>query len=162
MQQSKHRAPLASPKHGEGEFQRAPARNTNPTLKHAFNNTSSATINHMLQPSIRPTTATRAVHTLRSAAKSFSSQMSSATLDLGAESQLSDKKAVRKQLHSLLSSLPSDHVQRQCPSFRSCAMSTIVKLTFCKPSMLQICSCPCPSIKMLVQSASSCPCPLAR
>ncbi|KAG9896545.1 hypothetical protein KCU94_g10703, partial [Aureobasidium melanogenum] len=39
--------------------------------------------------------------------------MSSTTLDLGAESQLSDKKAVRKKLHGLLSSLPSDHVQRQ-------------------------------------------------
>ncbi|KAI4721190.1 nagb/rpia/CoA transferase-like protein [Aureobasidium sp. EXF-10727] len=39
--------------------------------------------------------------------------MSSTALDLGTESQLSDKKAVRKQLHSLLSSLPSDHVQHQ-------------------------------------------------
>ncbi|KAG9525143.1 nagb/rpia/CoA transferase-like protein, partial [Aureobasidium melanogenum] len=39
--------------------------------------------------------------------------MSSTTLDLGAEPQLSDKKAVRKKLHGLLSSLPSDHIQRQ-------------------------------------------------
>ncbi|KAI4737996.1 nagb/rpia/CoA transferase-like protein [Aureobasidium sp. EXF-12298] len=67
----------------------------------------------MLHCSLRPAIATRAVHTSKAAGKSLSSLMSSATLDLGAESQLSDKKAVRKQLHSLLSSLPPDHVQRQ-------------------------------------------------
>jgi len=73
--------------------------------------------NHMLHSSLRATTTTRAAHTLKIAARNLSSKMSSsATLDLGAESRLSDKKAVRKQLHSLLSSLPSDHVQRQCPS----------------------------------------------
>ncbi|THX46361.1 nagb/rpia/CoA transferase-like protein [Aureobasidium pullulans] len=64
--------------------------------------------------SLRPPRATHAVHTLKTATRTFSSQMSSsASLDLGAESQLSDKKAVRKQLHSLLSTLPSDYVQRQ-------------------------------------------------
>ncbi|CAD0095426.1 unnamed protein product [Aureobasidium vineae] len=67
----------------------------------------------MLHTSLRRTTAIRAVHTLKTAANIRSSQMSSTALDLGAESQLSDKKAVRKQLHNLLSSLPSDHVQRQ-------------------------------------------------
>lgn len=81
----------------------------------------------MLRLLARPTTATRAVHTLKTAAKPLSSQMSSATLDLGAESQLSDKKAVRKQLHSLLSSLPSHHIQRQCRSLVVVPCSPIVK-----------------------------------
>ncbi|KAI5238968.1 nagb/rpia/CoA transferase-like protein [Aureobasidium subglaciale] len=67
----------------------------------------------MLHQSLRPSTTARAVQTIKTARRSLSSQMSSTILDLGAESQLSEKKAVRKQLHSLLSSLPSDYVQRQ-------------------------------------------------
>ncbi|KAI5275133.1 nagb/rpia/CoA transferase-like protein [Aureobasidium subglaciale] len=67
----------------------------------------------MLHQSLRPSATARAFQTIKTVRRSLSSQMSSTNLDLGAESQLSDKKAVRKQLHSLLSSLPSDHVQHQ-------------------------------------------------
>ena len=90
---------------------------TPPETPHANSSSSLLLVyDYMLHCSLRPAIATRAVHTSKAAGKSLSSLMSSATLDLGAESQLSDKKAVRKQLHSLLSSLPPDHVQRQCPS----------------------------------------------
>ena len=101
------------------ETRRAPARNSSSSetpSASAAHSSSSLLKNHMLYSSLSPSTATRAVHTLHTAAKVLSSPMSSATLDLGAEAQLSDKKAVRKRLHSLLSELPSDLVQRQCPS----------------------------------------------
>ena len=127
-----------------------------------LNHPSSSSSKHMCA-SLRPPKATHAVHTLKIATRTFSSQMSSsASLDLGAESQLSNKKAVRKQLHSLLSSLPSDYVQRQCPSSCSRASFSIVKLTSCKLSMPQSCSCRCPSTKMLVRLASSCLCLLLK
>lgn len=128
-----------------------------------LNHPSSSSSSKHMYASLRPPRATHAVHTLKTATRTFSSQMSSsASLDLGAESQLSDKKAVRKQLHSLLSSLPSDYVQRQCPSSCSRASFSIVKLTSCKLSMPQSCSCRCPSTKMLVRLASSCLCLLLK
>lgn len=44
------------------------------------------------------------------------SQESHPQLNLGTEKQLSDKKALRKQIGSILSSLPDHQVDRQCPS----------------------------------------------
>lgn len=132
-------------------------------LQFSILNHPSSSSSKRMYASLRPPRATHAVHTLKTATRTFSSQMSSsASLDLGAESQLSDKKAVRKQLHSLLSTLPSDYVQRQCPSSCSRATFSIVKLTSCKLSMPQSCSCRCPSTKLLVRLASSCLCLLLK
>jgi hypothetical protein len=163
MQQSKHRAPLASPKHGEGESQRAPARNSHPTLKHPFAQHFIASYyqSHVASISTANNCYSCCSYTQNCCKKSF---VSNVVRHPGPGRRVSivrqegcEKTTAQPPLYAAIGSRPAS-----MSVFRSCAISTIVKLTFCKPSMLQTCSCPCPSIKMLVRLASSCPCPLAR